>query len=110
MVSFIALKWNKTHPTIFPFSNTVNASPPVSCLSQYPISISPYYMYKTRDKAAGLLNQFGFPLLCISGLGVAAAAEPGEGEGAAQGLPQGLADGELHVEEDEPQLIPHGEF
>lgn len=38
-----------------------------------------------------------------------ASGEPWEGEGAAQDIPQGFADGELCPAKDEPQLIPHGE-
>ena len=45
----------------------------------------------------------------ISGLGVRAADVTGEGEGAAQNLPQGVTDGELNPQEDESQLVPNGE-
>jgi len=47
--------------------------------------------------------------LCI-GSGCDAAGLRGEGEGAAARLPQGLTDGEQDTQEDEPQLLPHGEL
>ena len=44
----------------------------------------------------------------IAGVRVGAAVVAGEGEGAAEDLPQGVADGELHAPQDEPQLFSHG--
>ena len=41
--------------------------------------------------------------------GVCAAVVAGEGEGAAEDLPQSVADGELDTPQDEPQLISHDE-
>ena len=46
----------------------------------------------------------------ITGIRVGAAVVAGEGEGAAEDLPQGVADGELHAPQDEPQLFSHGEW
>ena len=38
-----------------------------------------------------------------------ASGESREGSRTSPDLPEGLSDGEHHLEEDEPQLIPHGE-
>ena len=45
-----------------------------------------------------------FPGLCVN-----PPRQHGAREGALEDLPEGLADGEHHLAEDEPLLLPHGE-